>query len=83
MVLFVLPLTCFCSQVIPFLGIDGSVVLYVGGVAELFKCNLDEERIYLSKRKGFIKLALREGVDVIPIYFFGNTTVLRILKHPI
>ena len=32
-------------------------------------------------RKEFIKLALREGVDVIPIYFFGNTTVLRILKH--
>lgn len=62
------------------IGLKGCVVLYVGGMAELFKCSLDEERLYLSKRKGFIKLALREGVDVVPLYFFGNTSVLSILK---
>jgi Diacylglycerol acyltransferase len=48
-------------------GIDGCVVLYVGGIAELFK--------------SFIKLALREGVDVVPAYLFGNTSVLSVLKH--
>ena len=64
-------------------GIEGSVVLYVGGMAELFKCSAEEERLYLSKRKGFIKIALREGVDVVPMYFFGNTSVLSILKMPI
>ena len=62
-------------------GIDGCIVLYVGGIAELFKSSLEEERLFLSERKGFIKLALREGVDVVPAYLFGNTTVLSVLKH--
>ena len=62
-------------------GIDGCLVLYVGGIAELFKSSPDEERLFLSERKGFIKLALREGVDVVPAYLFGNTTVLSVLKH--
>jgi hypothetical protein len=59
----------------------GSVLIYVGGIAELFKSCRTEERLYLKKRKGFIKLALREGVDVVPIYLFGNTSVLSALKH--
>lgn len=61
-------------------GIEGTVVLYVGGMAELFLSCENEERLYLKQRKGFIKLALQEGVDVIPVYLFGNTTVLSVLK---
>ncbi|KAL9180288.1 hypothetical protein ACHAXT_008258 [Thalassiosira profunda] len=58
-----------------------SVLIYIGGIAELFKSCPTEERLYLQKRKGFIKLALREGVDVVPVYLFGNTSVLSVLKH--
>jgi hypothetical protein len=61
-------------------GIDGSVVLYVGGMAELFLSSTKEETLYLKKRKGFIKLALQTGVDVVPLYLFGNTTVLSVFK---
>jgi 1-acyl-sn-glycerol-3-phosphate acyltransferase len=61
-------------------GISGSPVIYVGGIAELFMSCPEEERLFLSARKGFIKLALAEGVDVIPIYLFGNTCVLTALK---
>ena len=61
-------------------GIEGTVVLYVGGMAELFLSSVEEETLYLKKRKGFIKLALQEGVDVVPIYLFGNTTVLSVFK---
>ena len=57
------------------------VLIYIGGIAELFKSCRTEERLYLQKRKGFIKLALREGVDVVPIYLFGNTSVLCVWKH--
>jgi hypothetical protein len=61
-------------------GVSGTIVLYVGGMAELFLSSETEERIYLNKRKGFIKLALTEGVDVVPVYLFGNTSTLSILK---
>jgi len=59
---------------------EGQVILYVGGIAELFKSSRKEERLYLNKRKGFIKLALREGADIVPVYLFGNTHVLTVLK---
>jgi hypothetical protein len=59
----------------------GCVLIYIGGIAELFKSCREEERLYLANRKGFIKLALREGVDVVPVYLFGNTSVLSVLKH--
>jgi hypothetical protein len=61
-------------------GIEGTVVLYVGGMAELFLSSIEEETLYLKKRKGFIKLALQEGIDIVPIYLFGNTTVLSVLQ---
>lgn len=61
-------------------GIDGTVTLYVGGLAELFLSSESVERLYLKKRKGFIKLALSEGVEILPIYLFGNTSVLTVVK---
>mmetsp|Transcript_35535 Transcript_35535/g.42418 ORF Transcript_35535/g.42418 Transcript_35535/m.42418 type:complete len:337 (-) Transcript_35535:89-1099(-) len=62
-------------------GVDGCIVLYVGGLAELFKSSRKEERLYLKKRKGFIKIALKEkNVDIIPVYLFGNTSVLTVVK---
>lgn len=61
-------------------GVEGSIVLYVGGMAELFFSSRKRERLFLSKRKGFIKLALVEGVDIVPVYLFGNTSVLTVVK---
>jgi len=61
--------------------IEGCVVIYIGGLAELFKSSREEERLYLSNRKGFIKLALREGVDILPIYLFGNTSILSVVSR--
>ena len=63
-------------------GMAGTTVLYPGGIAELFMCSDTEEVLYLQERKGFIKLALREGADVVPLYFIGNTASLSIPKVP-
>ena len=57
----------------------GSCALYVGGMLELFSSSKDREAVVLSRRKGFVKLALRSGADLIPSYMFGNTTVLSAL----
>jgi hypothetical protein len=61
-------------------GAEGTLVLYVGGMAELFLSSEHQEQLYLKERKGFIKLALTTGVDIVPVYLFGNTTVLSVLK---
>jgi len=57
----------------------GSVVIYIGGMVELFMSSPKQEVVFLKKRKGFIRLALSTGADVVPIYLFGNTTVLSVL----
>jgi hypothetical protein len=57
------------------------LVLYVGGIAELFKSSRKEERLYLKARKGFVKVALREkNADLFIVYLFGNTSVLTVVK---
>jgi len=61
----------------------GSVVLYVGGMVELFYASPKKETVFLKQRKGFVKLALRTGADLVPVYLFGNTTSLEALKWPI
>jgi len=61
------------------LGKGKSVVLYIGGIAELFLTSQNEERLFARKRKGFVKLALRTGAEIVPIYFMGNTSVLSVL----
>jgi 2-acylglycerol O-acyltransferase 2 len=61
-------------------GARGCAILYVGGIAELFLSRDDVERVFLKSRKGFIKLALEQGVDVIPAYMFGNTQTLTVLQ---
>jgi len=63
----------------PAAGHTSSVILYIGGMLELFFSSPKNEAVFLTGRKGFIKLAMREGADVIPIYMFGNTTVLSAL----
>ena len=60
----------------------GSCLLYIGGIAELFKSCTIEERLYLKGgRKGFIKLVLQTDSDVVPVYLFGNTSVLSVLRR--
>lgn len=47
--------------------------LIVGGSAEVLLNQRGRERLYLQKRKGFIKLAMEEGAHLVPMYVFGLT----------
>ncbi len=47
------------------------MIFIPGGEAEQIMTTFGEAKVYLSKRKGFIKLAMRKKVPVVPVYVFG------------
>lgn len=53
--------------------IKASVFVYPGGEKEQIQTVYKEHRVYLAARKGFIKLAIEEGADLVPVYAFGET----------
>ena len=58
---------------------DGcSVLLYPGGSYEVFRPWKDRNRILFKDRKGFIRLALKAGVPVVPVVGHGGheTTIV-------
>ena len=57
-----------------------TIGISTGGVAEVFETNSDPntETIVLQSRKGFVKLALKSGADIVPCYLFGNTEMFSL-----
>lgn len=61
-----------------------SVVLLPGGVEEqLLLCPPDVERVVLSKRKGFVKLALETGSELVPVFVFGEREAYKMNDGPV
>ena len=60
------------------LGDGCSVLLYPGGSYEVFRPWKDRNRILFKGRKGFIRLALKTGVPVVPVVGHGGheTTII-------
>lgn len=56
-----------------------AVVVYPGGAEDLWRLHKERHRIYFAGRKGFIKLALREGVPIVPAISKGAHDTLIIL----
>ncbi|KAL3277369.1 hypothetical protein HHI36_012719 [Cryptolaemus montrouzieri] len=47
--------------------------LVVGGAVEAFYCKPGLHKIVYKKRKGFIKIAIKKGSPLVPVYCFGET----------
>jgi 1-acyl-sn-glycerol-3-phosphate acyltransferase len=58
---------------------NASVLVYPGGAQDLFRLHSQRHKINLAGRKGFIKLALRERVPIIPIVSQGAHDTLFVL----
>ena len=52
-------------------------VLVPGGAFEARNWSKNEVKLYLLKRKGFIKLALRHGVDLVPSFSFNEQLIYK------
>ncbi|XP_036450242.1 diacylglycerol O-acyltransferase 2 [Colossoma macropomum] len=53
-------------------GTGNAVVIVVGGAAESLDCAPGLNSVTLKNRKGFVKLALQKGADLVPVYSFGE-----------
>lgn len=58
------------------------VVLIVGGAAEALDAHPGEYKIILSRRKGFIKVAMQSGAPLVPVISFGEPDVFRPMSNP-
>ncbi len=58
---------------------NASVLVYPGGAQDVFRPHWQHHQINLAGRKGFIKLALRENVALVPIISHGAHDTLFVL----
>jgi len=51
----------------------GKVAIMPGGIAEVFLSSREQEQLFLKHRKGFVRLAIDNDAEVVPVYVFGQT----------
>merc|ERR1712080_140169 len=59
-----------------------AAVLVPGGAPESLNSDRGEVRLILKPRKGFVKLALRTGVSLVPTFSFGESEVYKKAHNP-
>lgn len=57
-----------------------AITIVVGGAAESLAAHPGTQDLTLKKRFGFVKVAIREGAQLVPVFSFGENDVSRELK---
>ncbi len=66
-------------------GMGRAITIVVGGARESLDAKPYKLRLVLKRRKGFVKLAIRTGADLVPVLAFGENDLydqLDTQKHP-
>lgn len=58
---------------------NASILIYPGGIKDLFRPFSLRNSIYFGKNRGFIKLALQEEIPIIPLISYGAHSTLFVL----
>merc|ERR1740121_2025240 len=58
-----------------------SVAIWPGGIFEQLSTTHDKEVVYFQPNKGFIRMAMKFGVDLMPTYVFGENQIFKMTKE--
>lgn len=58
-------------------GIGNAVIIVVGGAEEALDAHSDSYDLCLKRRKGFVRLAIKHGASLVPVYHFGENSIFR------
>lgn len=58
-----------------------AITIVVGGAAESLAAHPGTNDLTLRKRLGFIKIAVREGADLVPVFSFGENDIYEQLAN--
>ncbi|KAL2866792.1 diacylglycerol acyltransferase type 2A [Aspergillus lucknowensis] len=67
-------------------GMGRAITIVIGGARESLNASPHSLRLVLKRRKGFIKLAIRTGADLVPVLAFGENDLyeqVRPESHPL
>lgn len=56
-------------------GPGNAITIVVGGAAESLAAHPGTQDLTLKKRFGFVKVAIREGAQLVPVFSFGENDV--------
>ncbi|KAL2094916.1 hypothetical protein ACEWY4_009635 [Coilia grayii] len=63
-------------------GVGNAVVIIIGGAEESLSSSPGVNTVVMKNRKGFVKLALEYGADLVPVYSFGENDLFRQVVLP-
>ena len=80
-----------CENILSNGGTDGegmgrAITIVVGGASESLDAQPHTIRLVLRRRKGFVKLAIRTGADLVPVLAFGENELYEQVSsdhHPL
>ncbi|XP_071951810.1 2-acylglycerol O-acyltransferase 2-B-like [Antedon mediterranea] len=63
-------------------GKGNAAVIVIGGAIESLNARPNLHKLYLEKRRGFVKKAIVHGAHLVPMYSFGETDVYDQVENP-
>ncbi|XP_019940981.2 2-acylglycerol O-acyltransferase 3b isoform X2 [Paralichthys olivaceus] len=58
-------------------GKGNAVVIVIGGAAESLASTPEMNTVFVKQRKGFVRVALEFGADLVPVYSFGENELFK------